>query len=669
METENEQYTTWLREQGDFTRKLLDRIPGRSILLKNLHSLDASTDLVIQAILCGNHWFYTKTLVGQDVPQLFGRLNGGQERLLIDPKRFDKENAHAKIDYWRPSWDCQFIAYGVSIGGAEIGTLRILDVTRGSDLQEEIDRTRYASPAWLPDNSGFFYTRIAADAPQGDLTHKQIILHKIGANPDTENPIVRVGFKSSVSIPLGREPWIHVQPGSLIVLLGVDAGLFNDDISIYATRLDEVDGANTTWREIATEADQVRAFALHGEDIFMSVARDAPMVKVVKVAFSAPSLKYATTVVPEGRSAIYDIQAASDALYIREVDGGPSRVVRVPWDTGLAEDIGLPPSTGIKPDDFTTFGSTPGVVMIAQSWTRGPTLLRYDPETKRTADTGIQPAYSIDFSDIMVTETHAVASDGVNIPLSILHKRGLKLDGIYPALLDGYGAYGDVRVPSFDPLRRVWFDHGGIYAMAHVRGGGELGDPWHRAGMLATKPNTAADFVACANFLIENKYTSARLLAGEGRSAGGIMIGGAITSRPDLFGAALITVGMTNALRFEQIPIGPFNVGEFGTDASSDGFKMLLAIDAYHHVQDGVRYPAVLLSTGLHDTRVSSWQSGKMAARLQVATSSGKPVLLRLDKEGGHFGGGTRAMAEETLADQYTFLLWQAGVLGFEASP
>jgi prolyl oligopeptidase len=669
MEKEDEEFQKWLSEQGDYTRNVLDRIPARASLLEKLHSLDASNDQLVRAIYCGSGWFYTKTPAGQDVPQLFARDNRGQERLLVDPKHFDRDSAHAKIDYWRPSWDCRLIAYGVSVGGAEIGTLRILNVADGSDLPESIDRTYYASPAWLPDNSGFFYARIASDAPQGDLTRNQVILHKLGADPNTEMPIVGVGFKSTIPIPVGRFLWIDIEPGSPLALLGVDAGLYNDDVAIYAAHLDEVVGANTPWRSIAAEIDHVRSFAVHGEDIFMSVARDAPMVKVVKVPFSAPDLAHAAVVVPESHAAIYDIQAASDGLYVREVEGGPSKVVRVPWETGRPEDVSLPPGTGIRPDDFTTFGSTPGVAMISQSWTRNPALLRYDPDAKMTADTGIQPPYPIDFSDIVVTETQVTASDGAAIPLSILHKRGLKLDGSHPALLDGYGAYGDVRVPSFDPLRRVWLDYDGIYAMAHVRGGGELGEPWHRAGMLATKPNTVSDFIACANFLIENKYTSPRLLAGEGRSAGGIMIGGAITSRPDLFGAALITVGMTNALRFEQIPIGPFNVGEFGTVATRDGFNMLMAIDAYHHVRDGTDYPAVLASTGLHDARVSSWQSGKMVARLQAASSSGRPELLRLDKEGGHFGGGTKAMAEETLADQYTFLLWQAGAFGFQPSP
>jgi prolyl oligopeptidase len=292
----------------------------------------------------------------------------------------------------------------------------------------------------------------------------------------------------------------------------------------------------------------------------------------------------------------------------------------------------------------------------------------YQPSKGALSDSGLQPALPVDFSDIEVEEVSTPAPDGVAVPLSILHKRGIVLDGSHPALLDGYGAYGDTRVPVFDRMRRAWFDQGGIYAMAHVRGGGEFGESWHADGMLAKKPNTISDFIACAEFLLKKGYTSPRLLAGEGRSAGGIMIGGAVVSRPDLFGAALVTVGMTNALRFERIPIGPFNTGEFGSVANADGFRMLLAIDAYQHVKDGTPYPAVLICTGLKDARVSSWQPGKMAARLQAATSSKKPVLLRLDAAGGHFGGGTKMMNEETLADQFSFLLWQAGSARFQPS-
>jgi prolyl oligopeptidase len=669
MEREDGEFTAWLTAQGAYTRSVLNRIPGRTDLLHALQRLDASNDQVQSAKRCNDRWIYLKAPAGEDIPKLFVRDDTGQEQTIVDPKKFDKDGAHANIDYWEPSWNCKLVAYGISGGGAEIGTLRIVEVDTATDLPDAIDRVYYGGPAWLPNNSGFFYTRLAPNSGANDLSRKILLLHKLGADPDREEPIVGTNVPSAIHVPASRNPWANTDPGSPYVVLGVDAGLSNDDIAAYVVPLDAVSGPKTNWMRVAAESDHVRSLAMHGSEVFLAVVNtDAPKGKVVMTSLESPDISRAPTVVPQGGAAIREIWAGADALYVLKVDGGPNRLARLPWDTQQVQDIPLPPSTGIKPSDFSTIASVPGAVMIAQSWTRSPAVTWYQPSKGALSDSGLQPPLPVDFSDIEVEEVSAPAPDGVAVPLSILHKRGIVLDGNHLTLLDGYGAYGDTRVPVFDRMRRVWFDQGGIYAMAHARGGGEFGESWHTDGMLAKKPNTVSDFIACAEFLLQKGYTSPRLLAGKGRSAGGIMIGGAVATRPDLFGAALITVGMTNALRFEQIPIGPFNTGEFGSAFSDDGFRMLLAIDAYQRVKDGVPYPAILISTGLKDARVSSWQPGKLAARLQAATSSKKPVLLRLDEEGGHSGNGTKTVNEETLADQLSFLLWQAGSTRFQPS-
>jgi prolyl oligopeptidase len=255
----------------------------------------------------------------------------------------------------------------------------------------------------------------------------------------------------------------------------------------------------------------------------------------------------------------------------------------------------------------------------------------------------------------------ARSADGTKVPLSILQKKDLARDGSHPTWLRGYGAYGNIWDPRFDPMHLAWLERGGVIAMCHPRGGGDYGDAWHRAGQLATKPNTIADFLACAHELVDEKLTSPAHLSGEGMSAGGILIGGAITAEPELFGAAVIRVGMNNALRFEQIPIGPFNTSEFGTVKTEEGFRALLAIDAFHRVKDKTAYPAVLVTTGITDSRVSPWQSAKMAARLRVASTSGKPVLLRVDFESGHGIGSSRSQIEAERADELAFLLTELG--------
>ena len=258
---------------------------------------------------------------------------------------------------------------------------------------------------------------------------------------------------------------------------------------------------------------------------------------------------------------------------------------------------------------------------------------------------------------------------GTVVPLSIIYPKGLRLDGSNLTLLEGYGAYGYPDPPYFDPTRLAWHEKGGVYAVCHVRGGGEYGEEWHLAGKEATKPNTWRDFIACAQYLIDRKYTSPAHLAGEGGSAGGILIGRAFTERPDMFGAAIDQVGLSDMLRMETTANGQPNITEFGSTNTEDGFNALFAMSSYHHIKEGTAYPAVLLETGFNDPRVDPWQMAKMTARLEASTASGKPVLLRVEYHGGHGGiGGTERQAQETQADEMSFLLWQFGVPEFQPS-
>jgi prolyl oligopeptidase len=300
------------------------------------------------------------------------------------------------------------------------------------------------------------------------------------------------------------------------------------------------------------------------------------------------------------------------------------------------------------------------------SWTTSPRWLKYDPKTKAATDTGIQPPLPIDTSGYIAEEVKARSADGTMIPLSIIHSKSFTPDGNHPTHLIGYGAYGISYDAFFDPVWLAWLERGGVIAFAHVRGGGEYGEEWYRAGYKLTKQHTIDDFIASAQYLIENKYTNAQRLSGEGTSAGGILIGGAITQRPDLFAGALIRVGCSNALRGEFTPNGPPNIAEFGTVTDPDGFKALYAMDAYQHVKDGTAYPGVLLTAGINDPRVDPMQPAKMTARLQAATSSKKPVLLRVDYDAGHGMGSTRNQHDLEYADEMSFLLWQFGDPDFQ---
>ena len=289
-------------------------------------------------------------------------------------------------------------------------------------------------------------------------------------------------------------------------------------------------------------------------------------------------------------------------------------------------------------------------------------MYAYEPQTKQVTNTNLMELGLSGHDDnLEAVEVKVKSYDGTLVPLSIVFPKGIKLDGSHPTVLNGYGAYGTVTdFPHFEG-HPILGEKGGVSATCGVRGGGEYGEDWHLAGKEATKPNTWRDFIACAEYLIDKKYTSPAHLAGVGGSAGGILIGRAITERPDLFGAAIITSGVLDVLRNETMPNGPGNIPEFGSTKTEDGFKSLLAMSAYHHVTDHTPYPAVLLQVGMNDPRVDPWESGKMTARLQAATSSGKPVLLLVNYAAGHGGGGI-----DSAADVLSFMLWQLGDPDFQ---
>jgi prolyl oligopeptidase len=350
-------------------------------------------------------------------------------------------------------------------------------------------------------------------------------------------------------------------------------------------------------------------------------------------------------------------------LYVQELDGGIGRVVRVPFAGGQPDPVSLPFEGAIA--EMFVDPREPGTWVMTESWVRPPVYLRAGAGIK-TTDLQLIPKPTFDYSDLESVEVKAPAADGTMIPLSIVYKKGLQKDGARPTYLQGYGSYGITLDPGFAPRYFPWLERGGVFAIAHIRGGGEYGEDWHNAGRKLTKQNTIGDFIACAEYLVKNKYTSPAHLAGEGGSAGGITVGGALTQRPDLFAAILDDVGMSNALRAELQTNGPANIPEFGTFKTEEGFKGLYAMDAYVHVKDGTHFPAVMLTTGINDPRVDSWEVAKMTARLQAANAGGKPILLRVDYDAGHGFGSGRAQRDQLLSDEQAFALWQFGDAEFQ---
>ncbi|HTF68880.1 MAG TPA: prolyl oligopeptidase family serine peptidase [Edaphobacter sp.] len=349
---------------------------------------------------------------------------------------------------------------------------------------------------------------------------------------------------------------------------------------------------------------------------------------------------------------------AKDSLYVKVFDGASAALVRIPYGTSSkAVRISAPwPASIIDATSVSMSG-----------WTHGPSYYRVMAGSSVFTRTDLAPPSPYtDVAGLVAKDVEVRAADGTTIPLSLVYKQGMVQDGKNPTFLWGYGAYGISQPPIFGPMLLPWFDHGGIYAVAHVRGGGELGEEWHKAGMMSTKPNTWNDAIACAEYLIAQRYTSSEKLALGGGSAGGILAGRALTERPDLFAAVLDMVPMSDTLRSERSANGANNISEFGSVKTSDGFRGLYAMSPYVHVKDDVHYPAVLLTTGINDPRVDPWQPAKMAARLQAANGGAKPILFRVDYDAGHGMDSTRKQLFEERTDYWTFLLWQMGEADFQ---
>lgn len=667
----NPEVAAWMKAQADYTRATLDRIPQRAAILKEVERYGDDTAARVTGVQPNNgDYYYLKRFSNDNTLKLYMRQGtGGKERLLIDPdRRATAPGSHYAIDYFQPSPDNKYVAYGISEGGSEESVLHVLDTATGKDTGDAIDRANFASPSWLPDGT-LVYSRLQKLVASAPVTEKYLnqraYLHRLGGNPDDDAALFGVGVVPGIALdPVENVAIAHV-PGSSYIVTVIVNGV-QREAKIYAAPLASLAGDKTPWRKVIDYSDGITDLAIHGDTIYLLSHNGAPHFKVLRMDLAKADIATAEQIIPESDNVITGLASAKDALYVRRMKGGISNLLRVDYAAG-AKSVPIKLPFAGDMGALTADPRLPGALFEAGSWTRSDAWYAYDPQRGTVADTGLQPKGKYDApADLVATEVSAMAKDGTLVPLSIVHKRGMKLDGSNPTLLYGYGAYGISQLPFYRPTFLPWFERGGILAVAHVRGGGENGEDWYKGGYKSTKPNTWNDAIACAEWLVANKYTSPSRLAIWGGSAGGIFVGRAITDRPDLFGAAIDQVPASDLLRFETTANGAPNVPEFGSVKTEEGFKSLLAMSPYHHIKDGVKYPAVLLTTGINDPRVDAWEAGKMAARLQAASSSGKPILLRIDYDAGHGIGSTKKQAYEERADVLAFLFWQFGVNGFQ---
>lgn len=661
---QGQEFLSWLAGQAAYTREYLDALPERAALLKRITELTNASPDISSLEIAGGRTFYLRRDPNAKLARLIVRNEAGtEEKVLFDPNTLQGE-VHMAIDWYTPSLNGQYVAYGTSPAGSEDSTLHVLEVDSGKILDLAITRTWFGGISWLEDSGSFVYQRFPerpSDAPPTEqFTNSCMYLHHLGSDPEKDSAVFGPGVNPRVELADEDFPFlIFPQNSDWMIGLVVHGDL--NEITIYAApRTMLSDPTTCPWTKIVDIEDAVVGYDVSGDTIYLRTHKDAPRFKVIATSLKNPQPGHAALIVPKSDAVIEDMRVAGNYLLVRDLVAGITRMRRVKLDGTDLQPVPLPFDGTIR--EWTNEAGSSEVLLKMTSWTISPEIYRYNSENGTLQDTGWLPPSPIDTSNVEALEVQVPAKDGTLVPLSIIARKGLKLDGNNPALLTGYGSYGLSIQPSFNPKMFAWYERGGIYAVAHIRGGGEYGREWHDAGRMLNKGNTIDDFIACAEYLIEQKYTRPERLAGEGTSGGGIPSGGALVRRPDLWAAMVIRVAAANSLRFELTPNGPPNILEFGSVTTEEGFRSLLITDSYSRVKDGVQYPAVLITTGLNDPRVVVWQAAKMAARLQAATASGKPVLLRVEYQGGHGIGSTQQQLDEEFADELAFLLQQMEV-------
>ena len=571
------------------------------------------------------------------------------EQVVVDPNALDPTGSTA-IDWAVPSLDGALVAVSLSVGGSEDGTLHVFDTRTAQEAGERIPRVQYGtaggSVAWLEGSRSLLYTRYPSEGERdaADLHfYQQVWRHELGTPVESDaydvgGDFPRIAEVSMVSSEDGRRVFARVANGD-----GGDAEIW----------LRDPDGR---WRGLFTFEDQVVGGSFGPDAVWLRSLADAPNGKLLRLPLDG-DLASATTVISETSASIATWAVTRNRVFVARREGGPSRLEAFDMDGRL---VGTAPGPEVSAIRSLVRLDGDEVLFSRVTYTEPEAFFRWTGSGE-PRPTALRVTSNADFSGVEVVRDEAVAMDGTKIPVSILRPRGIALDGSNPTLLYGYGGYGLSMEPTFDPVLLAWLEQGAVYAVAHIRGGGEYGDAWHRAGNLTRKQTVFDDFIACAEHMIDAGYTTPERLAIMGGSNGGLLMGAVLTQRPDMFRAVAANAGVLDALRVEHDDNGAFNVTEFGTVTNPDHFRALIDYSPTANVRDGVAYPAVFLSTGANDPRVDPYHSRKMAALLQAATSSGRPVLLRTTDKAGHGMGSSVSETVALRSDQLAFLLDQLG--------
>ena len=657
----------WSAAENARTREYLDNLPPRPAIRERIRQLVTASSASYNDLEFRGEILFAMEEQPPKQQAMLVALRSADDassaRVIFDPNVVSGQGSTA-VDFYRPSLDGKYVAVATSLNGSEDSSAHIFQAATGKELPDVVPRVNFATAGgsieWKADTSGFYYTRYPQgnERPPEDANfYQQIYFHRLGTDPKQDVYVIGKEFPRIAEIALRAS-----DDGRWLV-----ASVANGDGGEFAHYVMDSSGH---WRQVTHFEDGI-VLAKAGVDgnLYMLSRKDAPRGQILRVALSDPDLKQAKVIVPQSsgtgsdetaRASIESFLPAPSHLYVTDIIGGPSRVRVFDNDGHQLKGPSLPPISAVG--ELVSIGGG-NVLFYTATYLDPPAWYRLDVADGKATRTALYETSPVKFDDAEVVREFATSKDGTRVPVNIIRRKGTKLDGTNPLLLYGYGGYTISLKPYFvGSDTRIWLDQGGVYVIANLRGGGEYGEEWHKAGNLTRKQNVFDDFIGCAEYLIAQKYTTPAHLAILGGSNGGLLMGAALTQRPDLFRAVVSFVGIYDMLRAELDPNGAFNVTEYGTVRDPAQFQALYAYSPYHHVKDGTAYPAVLFLTGENDHRVNPMQSRKMTSRLQAANSSDHPILLRTTSSAGHGIGTALDERIEEGADVFSFLFDQLGI-------
>jgi prolyl oligopeptidase len=645
----------WVEREMAYTRGILDPLPGRAAINQRLTDL-LSIGSVTAPIIAGRHYFYTKREGMQNQPVLYVRDGvNGPDRVLVDANKLAADGTIA-LDWYYPSDNGKYVAYGTSPSGSEVSTLHVIETKTGTLLPDTIERTRAASVAWKLDNSGFYYTRYPkkGDVPAGqEMYNRHVFYHELSNDPENDDqPVFGQGRDA--------EDWpsVSLSNDGHWLLITVQQGWTKTELFLMNVK------AGTPPTRITTGKDFLYNGEVYNDKLFITTNEDAPRYRVFVADAGNYDRESWKELIPQTDAVLQGTGVFGGKLFAQYEQNASSQLKLFDLDGKKLNDLPLP-AIG------TVYGSggrwdRDEIFYGFQSFTFAPSIFRYDLKDGSSSLWTHVDAPSIDPSAYEVKQEWFNSKDGTRVPMFVVHKKGIAKNGHTPTLLTAYGGFNLSLSPSFNRPAYLWMEHGGIYAVANLRGGAEFGEDWHRAGMLEKKQNVFDDMIAAAEHLIAEKYSDKNHLAIQGGSNGGLLMGAMITQRPDLFHAVVCQVPLLDMLHYQDFQIAKLWIPEYGTADNAGQFKWLYAYSPYQHVKAGVEYPAILFMTGDFDTRVDPMHAKKMAALMQAEAKNGssktRPILLRIESKAGHGAGKPVTKQIEEFTDVYSFLFSQLGV-------